>query len=91
MIHRSTLKSSPSNYAITLPNTLIIQHFAGWNSLYYDFSVRKPGLLVVRGWRYFTLFVEPQASGVALLKELTKLNTRVPDVCLIHLSTDRLG
>ncbi|KIJ97335.1 hypothetical protein K443DRAFT_9987 [Laccaria amethystina LaAM-08-1] len=50
----------------------MIQHVVGWESLYYDFGVRQPGLLVVRGWRYFTLFAEPH-QGVALLEEETEL------------------
>jgi hypothetical protein len=66
----------------------MIQHVVGWESLYYDFGVRQPGLLVVRGWRYFTLFAEPH-QGVALLEEETEPSTLVPDVWLIPLSTDR--
>ena len=45
---------------------------------YYNSGVRQPGLLVVRRLRYFTLF-----QGVALLEEVTQLNTPVPNVWLI--------
>ena len=71
------MKSLPSGCAAALPSTPIIQHVAGWDSLYYNFGVRHPGLLVVRGWRYFTLF-----QRVAPLEGVTKLNTLVPDVWL---------
>ena len=68
MRHCSTLKSSPSGCAVNLvTSTPIIQHVAGWDSLYHDFGVRKPDLLVVQGWGYFILFAEPQV--MALLKE----------------------
>ena len=45
---------------------------------YYDSGLRQPALLVVRRWRYFTLF-----QGAALLEEVITLNTLVPNVRLI--------
>ena len=46
----STMKSS-SGCAATLLSAPILQHVAGWDSLYYHFGVRQPGLLVgARGW-----------------------------------------
>ena len=53
----STMKTSPSDCAATPPSTPIIQHGAGWNN---DFGVRRPGqVLVVLGWRCFTMFAQP--------------------------------
>jgi len=41
---------------------------AGWDYLFYKLGVRQPALLVLRGWRYITLFAEPY--GLALLQEV---------------------
>jgi hypothetical protein len=59
----------------------MIQHVAGW---YYDFRVRNPGLLVARMALLHTVRRALGSASIwALLEEVTKLNTLVPDVWLI--------
>ncbi|EDR07321.1 uncharacterized protein LACBIDRAFT_328220 [Laccaria bicolor S238N-H82] len=65
----------------TLPSTPIILHVAGWDSLYYDFGVPRPGLLVLRGWCSFTLTLSVfQKSTVywRKFKQIQKTKSRWP-------------
>ena len=64
-----------TGYPVASSKFLLIHSHWRWDSLYYDFGV---GLLVVRGWRYFT-----QPQGVAPLERVTKLSTLMPEVWLI--------